>query len=348
MSSRTLRPLLIVLLSTLSACSLPLGRTLEASEGADSSAERRGPLAMRVQNPVHLAFVQLPPAGARVLAAGDSEVGWTNQYSSLFRRDTIDRGRTRSLFDGEIWRSVASVSHGFGGGLQLAVRVPFLYGSGGFLDALVEDYHAWLGLTQEGRDENPDDRFTMELVKDQAHAYSMDAHRFAIADTAFELAWNVLPEDDALPGVTLRAAVELPTGDAARGYGNDAFDVAFGAAVEKEVLGFVLYGNANGSINGGYDAIRDADVGVRNTYSGLVGVERPLWSSFSAMAQVQMESSPVSNIDLEDPTDVVWLLTVGGVVDLSQDLRLHLAFAEDLTGKAAQDFTALIGFSYRF
>ncbi len=305
----------------------------------------RGPLLGRVENAAFLPFLRLPATRAVPLERHETELTWASHYSSIFHEDTSASSTFR--LDGEVWRNVAHLRHGVTDRAQVYVSVPTIYASSGFLDSFVEDFHDTFDFPQGGRDRNPDDQFAMGIESGSSTLYQLKEDQLAIGDISLGLDVQVLEESESLPALTVRAAVEFPTGDEDDGFGNGEYDYAVGLGLEKRVLGFVLHGLADYVVTGSLDSFRGTVARVEDTWTLMLAVERPFGSFFSALVQVRYETSPIGGTGIEDLRNAI-VGTFGGVFDLGRRTRLQLGFAEDFTRHTAQDFSAHVVLSHRF
>lgn len=75
--------------------------------------------------------------------------------------------------------------------------------------------------------------------------------RWGYGDTSIEIKYQVVAESERVPLVSLVPQLNLPTGDAARGLGNGASQVALAIAAQKTIDAFQTYTSAGYWINNG-------------------------------------------------------------------------------------------------
>lgn len=297
-----------------------------------------GSLEVRVQNPLLLVFPRLGPAAAELPAPGRGEVAWRSDYSSFFRID--ERGDTDlALLDGEIWRNTLSARVGLGHLLALWTEIPTLYGTAGFLDHLIEEYHDTFGFNPEGRDENPDGQFAFLLVHERRLAYELPEDATDLGDVSLGLDWRLRERAPSSPAVTLRAAVELPIGDERRGFGSGEVDAALGATVHQSWTNYRLTGNLAWHLQHTPAAFEEAAVGTRDNWVADLALERGFGTDLAAIVQLGYEQSPVLGAALPASDDSSGTLAVGGAWRPAPRWRIDFAFVEDLDGETTQDFT---------
>ncbi|MEW6744036.1 MAG: DUF3187 family protein [Planctomycetota bacterium] len=318
-----------------------------SSEAAGSEeGERRGPLSARVENPFFLIFLDLPPSGGRLLEPGRSVLAVTSSYASLWRRG--EEGNVRVNLDGELSHTTVCLRHGAAETLELFASLPLLYATGGFLDGYIEAYHDALGLPEGSREDAEEDQFSMVIEGAGSTAYELEEDRIGLGDIPLGFSVPFRKEGPSEPAIALRGAIEVPTGDAERGFGNGGLDAGLGLAVEKGFGPWVLYGNLGLVDNHEPRAFRDAGLRTGTSLSALLAVERLLGASWSAVGQLQMRTSPVPGTEVNGAEDTAWILVVGAIADLSAHTRLELGLTEDLLGRTVQDFSVHAGLQWQF
>lgn len=306
-----------------------------------------GPFALRVQNPLFLLFPRLLASPVEMPAAGRGEVTFTSAYTSFFRID--ERGEADLVvLDGELWRNTLGVRLGLGSGLALWCEVPTLHGGSGFLDHFVEEYHDFFGFDQEGRDENPDDQFAFLLINEGRLAYRLPEDTLGLGDVTLGVDWQVPMEHARTSTLVLRAAVELPTGDEARGFGSGGLDGALGATVHRAYGRYLLSAQIAYQLLETPAAFERAKVRAENNWVADVALERRLGSRLAALLQVGYEQSPVRGAPLAASNDSSGTLTVGLGWRPASRWLLEIAFQEDFDGETTQDFTAQIALRREF
>ena len=339
-----------------SGCSTPLpGADVAAPpQLSEQSSERRdlqplesrGPLMMRVDAPIFLIFPRLPSTNATPPKHSHSETYFTVHYSSLFRDH--EQGNNSIRMDGEILQAELHSRFGLGDRSELFVTIPTLYGTSGFLDEFIEDYHDLISFPQDGRDLNPDDQFGFFHQHRGTLAYSLKEDRLQIGDISIGGGWLALQETEQLPAVQLRGAVQLPTGDEEDGFGSGGIDAVIGVALEKRFGTWFLHGLLDHSILGGSDRFDDAGLDDQNTWTGQLALEKQVGQRVSLLAQLRYETTPLGSSEPEESNDSGFLYSLGLFADLTQQTRLQLAFTEDINGKSIQDFTATAGLVFQF
>jgi Protein of unknown function (DUF3187) len=168
-----------------------------------------------------------------------------------------------------------------------------------------------------------------------------------LGDTTLMSKYQLLTEGAAMPAVSLRGAVKLPTGDQSAFFGSGSPDFGLGLAVEKLVAGrWILYGNLTGVVPTG----TIAGFGLRPTMSGIFAVEY-LWSeNLSITTHFDYYSSPFSRTGSAVFDQSVTESALGFSYRVAPHFLWQAYAVENLdfiTGSAA-DFTVSTVFTYRF
>jgi hypothetical protein len=300
-----------------------------------------GPLPVRNQHPAQLTVAHLPPGRAAVLGAGTADLRVDAAYSSLFLAG--QRGSRRWRMDGEYLRVGTTARVGLGHDLQFGIEVPFAHTSGGFLDDFVIRYHDWFGFPDQGREAAPRDDFQVAATNGTSPVWTLQRDSAELLDVPLQVQWAVLPPEPGRLGVALLAALELPTGDARRGYGSGGVDAAFGIAFELPWERLACYGQIQHAFAATPAAVRAAGLSFADVTAASVGLETMLLPELSLLVQVAGETSTLRDFDVPETAREQLLLWVGGRWRAAPRIAFELAFGEDLIGLASPDFTAWAG-----
>jgi hypothetical protein len=176
---------------------------------------------------------------------------------------------------------------------------------------------------------------------------SGDPGAVGLGDMILMSKYQFLMEGAAMPAVSLRGAVKLPTGNQADFFGSGSPDFGLGLAVEKLVAGrWMLYANMTGVIPTG----TIAGIGLQPTFSGLAAIEY-LWSeNFSITTHFDYYSSPFELTGINTFDKDVTESVLGFNYRVLPHFLWQMYAVENvdfITGSAA-DFTLSTVFTYRF
>jgi Protein of unknown function (DUF3187) len=300
-----------------------------------------GPLPVRNQHPAQLTVLHQAPASARVLAAGRAAARVDAAYTSLFLRGS--RGGDSFTMDGEYLRVANRLRAGLGAGLELGLELPVAHASGGFLDSFLIDYHEWFGFPDQNRSTTPRDRFEVRAIDNGNTVFELDRHGVELLDVPLQLTWQLLAATADRPGLAVRGAVELPTGDDERGYGNGQVDYGIGLLAEHRTGAVAWYGHLQHTFAGTPGPARRLGFDFADVTSMGLASELPLTADLAALVQVEWETSTLRALDLAVATREHLLLWVGGRWQAGADWSVEVGFGEDLQSLVSPDFTAWLG-----
>lgn len=316
-----------------------------AMQGCVSQPELRGPMALRNQHPAQLLVAHLDASGVDVLPAGDTAVRVGAAYTSLF----LFGSNPQSSFamDGEQLRTAFAGRLGLGRDLELKVTIPVVHTTGGFLDDAIIDFHDFFGFPDQDRTPAPRGLFGIDARQGGQSVWSVDRSGLELADVPLELAWQLrAPAEDRL-GLALRGAVELPTGDADRGYGNGQVDVVVGAFADYRRGGIGYTANVQHAVAGTRGQTRDLGFRFADVSSVGVGLELPVRQDFHLLVQAELETSTLRELGPRVASRNQMMIWFGGRWTPSPRWALEFGLGEDVIAKSAADFTAWLGLEWR-
>ncbi|HXX80972.1 MAG TPA: DUF3187 family protein, partial [Thermodesulfovibrionales bacterium] len=172
--------------------------------------------------------------------------------------------------------------------LQLGIDIPLLSFNSGFMDNFLSSYHNAFGFSDYGRSSRPSNEFLYEVRKNGILIIQGEGGGIGIGDIRLSAKRALLNND---PVVSLQAAIELPTGNASKGYGNGSVDAGISLLMDKKIsekmkaylnLGIIFPGNLKGK----------ETVTLKNSIYGGAAVEAGLWEHISLLGQVVFQNSP--------------------------------------------------------
>jgi hypothetical protein len=319
------------------ACGLP---------GCAATPALEGPLRTRNQHPAQLTVLHLDPTGSGTVAPGAVRAHWGTSYTSLWLGGT--GGGNRFIMDGEILRSGLELRTGLGPGVEVGIELVAGYATGGGLDDFVIDWHSFWGLPDQGRSRGPRDGFEVEASEAGRLVFAMEEDHFGPMDLPIALKWEVVPPRGLVPGLAARAAVELPTGDDDRGFGNGEVDVACGLVGEWRLSHLGVTAQVQHAWAGSPAPARAAGFEFGDVTSAALGAELALLDGLTLLAHAEWETSTLRDLGFDRVEDDQWLLWSGLRVALGARTRLELALGEDLSSYIAPDFTIHAALSTTF
>jgi len=305
----------------------------------------QGPLPVRNQHPAQLTVLHMDPAGAEPVPAAEARVRVDTAYSSYYINGFGDGGSF--VMDGELLRTGIKTGIGLGAGLGLHFELAVAHTWGGFLDSFLIDYHDWFGLPGGGRENAPNNRWLVEARRRGTLVYEMTDESLELLDLPVELRWAFLPITADRPyGLAVRVAVEFPTGDEDKGFGNGEIDTSIGLVGELRQDFVAVTAHAQHTFVGTPDLADRVGFNYEDVTSVGVGTEVWVTDELAFLAQTEYETSVLRNLGPTESDDPQWLLWVGARTLLSPRISLEAGFGEDLITNVSPDFTAYLAFRF--
>jgi len=308
-------------------------------------AEGFGPFPVRNFQPFQQLVLTVPGDRAAVVKPGTLDVRLDLAETASIYNDNSPPMNVRVKF--ETLRSGLFLRYGATDRLELGLEVPVLYRYQGFMNGAIAGVErATTGLNPaQAALENTS--FVFNVTRNGQTRMSGGPGATGLGDTTLMSKFQLLNEGAAMPAVSLRGAVKLPTGDQSAFFGSGSPDFGLGLAAEKLVAGrWILYGNVTGVVPTG----SIAGFGLRPTLSGLAAIEY-LWSeNLSVTAHFNYYSSPFS----ETGSSVFDKGVAESVLGFSYRVARHVlwqAYAVenlDFIRGSAADFTLSTVLTYRF
>lgn len=224
--------------------------------------------------------------------------------------------------------------------LELAVDIPVLVFGAGFMDGFLESYHSAFGFSDYGRSERPLNDFLYEVRRDGTLVIGGRSGT-GIGDIRLALKKPFIALDGF--SVSVRGDIELPSGDAKKGYGNGSVDAGFSVLLDKRILDSVMtYWNVGAVFPGDVKGHQRLD--LENFIYGGVAIEADLGRSFNLIAQLQGQSAIYPETDLLAVDREAYLLTLGARYNTMKS-SFDLSLSEDINTSGAPDF--IINITYK-
>ncbi len=296
--------------------------------------------------PAGLIFPIPRPRRAAVLGQGKKQLRTDLTYASIF--ESRGRGNSEARFDGEIARMAFQFSYGMGNGGEISIEPSLMHASSGALDNIVNDFHDLTGFAGGGREGSTNDQYSMYLAKDGVTAYALEEDQILFGDLPVSWTQVIRDEDQGGPAVSLRATVELPTGDESRGGGSGGVDVAAGVLLERSVGRWTFTGGVDGMHADDPSDFRDADINIRTLLLGSGGVEYRWSDRTSLLMQAVLQMPLTRDLPFEEIDREILDLGFGLSRDLTPGSRLTLSFHEDAVAASGPDLTLYAGLVFNW
>lgn len=327
------RIVLAALLASLSFQTAPIG------------AEGFGPFPVRNFQPFQQLVLSLPGDRASVVKPGTLDVRLELAETASIYNDTSPQTDVTVKF--ETLRSGLFLRYGATDRLELGLEVPVLYRYQGFMNGAITATERATTGEAPARAQLKNTNYAFNVTRNGHTIMSGGPGATGLGDTLLMGKYQLLAEGAAMPAVSLRGAVKLPTGDQSDFFGSGSPDFGLGLAVEKLVAGrWILYGNVTGVAPTG----TITGFGLRPTMSGFAAIEY-LWSeNLSITTQFDYYSSPFHGTGSAVFDKGVTETVLGFSYRVAPHLLWQLYGVENvdfITGSAA-DFTLSTLLTYRF
>lgn len=312
---------------------------------AAAEVDGYGPFPVRNFQPIQLLFLGMQGDRAAVIGKGALDIRVELAETSTVFDETLPS--VTAMVKMEQLRSGLFLRYGLTDRLEVAMEIPLLYRYRGFLNGVISQVERLTSGLSPARAALKNTGFVYNLTKSGQTLFSGSDGQLGLGDITLSSKYQVVTEQGWVPGLSLRLAVKVPSGDEGRFFGSGHADVGAGLAIEKKIADrWILYGNVNGIVPTG----KVAGLSVNPEMSAIAAIEY-LWTpAFSLVAQFDYYSSPFRNTGTQILDGSVTEVVVGYNYRLRPNLVWQLYGVENLdfiTGSAA-DFTLSTLVTYRF
>lgn len=281
--------------------------------------------------------------GSNLLPAGNSswDLLLTTSSHSLFD----ERLGERVLLDGETKRIELTYRRGLSARWEIGFELPYLWHESGGLDQLVDTWHEFIALEGGFRASQAQDQLDFRYADASGPLLNFSRNSNGIGD--IRLIAGYRPFADSRPGFAIRLGLKLPTGDSSELLGSGGTDLSLGIAGDAPAL-FGLTGLS------GFYRLSTVLVGepelLGDRYRDVIGHASLgfgyiLGSSVELRLQGALRTAAYDSAVevLGDPSGT---LTFGGIIRLTDRLRLSIAVGEDVKVRSAPDVTLQMSLRY--
>ena len=292
-----------------------------------------GPLQVKNQFPL---FIHVDAPYLEKADMEDSFSAGLSYSSDFMRKDSDDWSVRLDMEVAELDIRYKKIISNF---IEIGVEVPVLSFDSGFMDSFLNSYHKAFGFPDYGRSTRPNNVFEYEVRRNGALVIKGAGGGIGIGDVKLTAKKTFLKDD---PALGLMASVELPTGDAKKGYGSGGFDYGIAVLAEKRLSNkFKAYVNLGAVFPG--DLKGQETLNLRDFTYGGVGIEAALWKKFSLLGQVFIQGSPLPKTGISSVDRTAVLLTLGGRYRSSRN-GLEVSLTEDPNTAGAPDVSFSISY----
>jgi hypothetical protein len=296
------------------------------------------PLPTTNQNP-YLASIGLP-APLPMLAAGQTQVATTLNWGSTAIVDVV--GDELFVLDAETRELRLAVTHAFNNRLSVRVELPYLYTGPGVLDGFIDDFHDLFGFSEGDRPLFQRDQMLAWYRRSGEPSFVIrSSSTEGVGDLAVSLGAKLIQSEKSSLATWL--SVEAPTGsdDAYLAADDDWNLSATIAAQHRFGTRWLTFAQASATTHTGEGVFGEQQALI---WSGFGGVQFDLTPRIAFLVQGQAHTQPIKHTDIDYLSDAV-VLTVGGHIQATDAVRIHLGVSEDLKVEASPDVVFVLGLS---
>lgn len=255
-------------ISRLVACSIGFSLFLNAGNGfcndsRDDWNRVSGPIPIVDQSPIQLLFLQPIPDRAETYPKSRYSLSLTTSITNTLLWNKSDN--YYGYIDMEMIRTSIELRYGIFSGIEIGMSLPFIYGSGGFLDHGILEFEELVSSSRDLREKEDSygraNKFTYIVKKNNTVFIEGKEGSSGLGDLALRVKGKILDEGDIVPCLSARFSVKIPTGDDDRAFGSGAVDYGFGLLLQKTFNRFTTYLNADVIFPG--EAFKQVDVSLR-------------------------------------------------------------------------------------
>jgi hypothetical protein len=314
--------------------------------GEEHAQPVRGPLPLRTNGPLLQEYLAFRPRRPVTAPPRENELRFVNTYSNIFEDGTGPKGSV--TLDGELLRSSVILRRGVAERTDIELELAAMFGTSGFLDVFIENWHDALGFANSGREDRPQFAYDMTVSAGGETVYDLEGDEVGFCDLPLTLTHALLEPRPGRIGLALQAAVEFPTGSESGGYGNGELDWGVALASEYELGAWVLGAGVSYVGRGRASAFEEAGLEVDDPLQGWLSTEWRCARTLSLVAVLRYEQSVSDDLGIEELSGEVLELDLGLVRDLPGGARLWLGFGEDLIAASGPDITLFLGVTTSF
>jgi len=319
-----------------------------AVETADKSPTKResaeetvpyGPLGVRSVDSVSLLFPQATLD--RAVSVGPGAWSFEQELHYASHEHSSRGGGALVIRDGEILRWELSARYGIFERAEVLVSLPFHYGSGGFLDGFITDFHEFTGT---GPTENRSGDYIETARANGREFAGLPEDEVKLADLPVTMKYTIWDESTHPFALAARGSIQLPTGDSSDRFGSGTVDGGAGLLAEKTVGDFSFFASADATFQDNPSLFDEVGVEVETvTANAALAIE---WRMFRCLGWIFQVNYAGAQID--DGGGYIFsrdrlIGSIGANVRLCEKAALRFGIVEDLVQGPVADVQFFVG-----
>ena len=273
------------------------------------------------------------------------EPGWIlSMNSAIASQFIVDQQSDEALFfDGETTRLSLAARLALNERWDVAMTVPYVRQASGFLDGVINDWHAAFGMSDGGRSLYPEDNFAYKYAS-SGHALNVTEPQDGLGDVSVEV--TRMLQRSGNQAVSASLGYKFATGDAQSFLGSgagDTFAALRFSGVHQGDLPITWHGQL-GYTWAGESELLGPDQRRHLWFAGL-GFDWRLSEHWSFLVQYDGHSAPLFS-ELTSLGEAAALLSVGARWRAGAQWAIDLSFVEDIRVETAPDVTFQMNVRY--
>lgn len=295
------------------------------------------PLPTTNQNPF-LASAAIPSPLPAELSPEHTQLSATLNWSSTA---IVDSDADEILIvDGETRELRVAATHAYENGLAVRLELPYLHTGPGSLDSFIDNFHDTFGFTEGDRPLFERNQLTLWYLRSgQPSLVSRTRSTSGIGDLTIALGKQLVSSQHS--AMTAWLSITAPTA-ASGAYIADGNDWKYSATLSAQHrfgTRWSVYGQANVTGHTG-DGVLDEQRSL--IWSGIGGLQFAATPRVALDVQFQANTAPISGTNLDFLRDAT-ILTIGGTIQASERVSVHLGLSEDIQVEASPDAVFVLG-----
>jgi hypothetical protein len=215
----------------------------------------------------------------------ESSMSYSLSHSSTYTVQSS--GRWIMNLDMEITELNFRYKRIFNDFIEIGLDIPVIYTGGGFMDGFLESYHDTFGFNDYGRSTRPSNDFLYEVRKD-GNLIVQGKTGFGLGDIRLALKKPLITSDDL--NLSIKGDIELPVGDAKKGFGNGSMDAGLSILLDKRINDKTMtYWNFGGVLAGDIRGHQTLD--IDDFIYGGAAVETHINEKLSLLVQIMGQTA---------------------------------------------------------
>ena len=223
---------------------------------------------------------------------------------------------------------------------EFDLDIPLLIFSGGFMDGFLAGYHDAFGFADYGRSQRPRNEFLYEVKRD-GNLIVKGKTGTGFGDIRLALKRPLVSSGDF--NLSIKGDIEIPVGNAEKGYGNGSVDAGVSVMLDKRISGSAMtYWNFGAVFPGdlkGYETVE-----LKNFLYGGAVIEKMLDKNLSFLIQLSGQSDIYPETGVAAVDGRAYLIAFGGR-HYKGKRSFEFSLTEDLNTTGAPDF--IINLTYK-